>query len=51
MAKYENTKIDKDLLEKVKQIKTDTGITITAFVNKAVKKEIELYQNETKTKK
>ncbi len=36
----ESVKIDKELLDRVRKLKKATGITITAFINLAIKEQL-----------
>ncbi len=36
----ESVKIDKELLKKIREVKKVTGITITAFINLAIKERL-----------
>ncbi len=36
----ESVKIDKELLRKIREVKKATGITITAFINLAIKERL-----------
>jgi post-segregation antitoxin (ccd killing protein) len=47
---YENVKIETELLDEVRALKLETGVSLTAFINKSVKKELEMHKKLKKNK-